>query len=31
MTVKESWNIDTEKDYGVIINGMMTTRPIPSN
>jgi hypothetical protein len=27
-TVKESWNLDTEKDYGVIINGMMTTKPI---
>lgn len=29
-TNKESWNIDTEKDYGVIIDGMMITRPIPS-
>lgn len=27
-TNKESWNLDTEKDYGVIINGMMTTKPI---
>jgi len=28
-TNKESWNLDTEKDYGVIIGGMMTTKPIP--
>jgi hypothetical protein len=28
-TSKESWNLDTEKDYGVIIDGMMITRPIP--
>ena len=27
-TGKESWNLDTEKDYGVIINGMMTTKSI---
>jgi|688.fasta_scaffold97137_5 hypothetical protein len=25
----ESWNIDTEKDYGIIIDGRMTTKPIP--
>lgn len=29
-TDKESWNLDTEKDYGVIIDGMMVTRPIPA-
>ena len=28
-TDKESWNLDTVKDYGIIINGMMTTKPIP--
>ena len=27
-TDKECWNLDTEKDYGVIINGLMTTKPI---
>jgi hypothetical protein len=25
----ESWNLDTEKDYGIIIDGRMTTKPIP--
>lgn len=28
-TPLECWNLDTEKDYGVIIGGMMTTKPIP--
>lgn len=28
-TSKESWNLDTEKDYGIIIGGMMTTKAIP--
>jgi len=28
-TDKESWNLDTEKDYGVIIDGRMTTKLIP--
>lgn len=28
-TKSESWNLDTEKDYGIIIGGMMTTKPIP--
>ena len=26
----ESWNLDTEKDYGIIIDGRMTTKPIPA-
>jgi hypothetical protein len=25
----ESWNLDTEKDYGIIIDGRFTTKPIP--
>ena len=25
----ESWNLDSEKDYGIIINGRMTTKRIP--
>lgn len=25
----ESWNIDTEKDYGIILDGRFTTKPIP--
>ena len=25
----ESWNLDTEKDYGIIIDGRMTTKRIP--
>lgn len=28
-TNKECWNLDTERDYGIIIGGMMTTKPIP--
>lgn len=28
-TDKESWNLDTEKDYGIIIDGRMTTKLIP--
>lgn len=29
-TPLECWNLDTEKDYGIIIDGRMTTKPIPS-
>jgi len=28
-TPYESWNLDTEKDYGIIIDGRMTTKRIP--
>lgn len=28
-TNKESWNLDTEKDYGIILDGRMTTKRIP--
>lgn len=28
-TQYESWNLDTEKDYGIIIDGRMTTKRIP--
>jgi hypothetical protein len=28
-TPLECWNLDTEKDYGIIIDGMMTTKHIP--
>lgn len=28
-TNKECWNLDTEKDYGIILDGMMFTKPIP--
>jgi hypothetical protein len=28
-TEKESWNLDTERDYGIIINGRVTTKRIP--
>jgi hypothetical protein len=27
-TNKESWNLDTEKDYGIIMDERMTTKPI---
>ena len=27
----ESWNIDTEKDYGIILNGRFTTKRIPED
>jgi len=29
-TNMESWNLDTEKDYGIIIDGRMVTKPIPN-
>jgi len=28
---KESWNLDTEKDYGIILDGRLTTKAIPSS
>lgn len=28
-TACESWNLDTEKDYGIIIDGRLITRPLP--
>jgi hypothetical protein len=30
-TAYESWNLDTEKDYGIIIDGRLITRPIPED
>ena len=28
-TEYETWNLDTEKDYGIILNGRLTTKPVP--
>jgi hypothetical protein len=29
-TLMECWNLDTEKDYGIIWDGRMTTKPVPA-
>jgi hypothetical protein len=28
-TDQETWNLDTEKDYGIILDGRLTTKQVP--